>query len=222
LVWFKFVICILIIFLAGRRVAKYGDIIANRTGLGQLWMGLVVIALVTSLPELFTGISAVTIVDAPDLTIGDLIGANTFNLLNLALLDIAYRNGSILAASSPTHRLMGWFSLLLVLVVAVSIFVSTQFHPMAIGWIGWYTPVILILYCISMRQIFRFERQHPSTQETGVHQGEEPISLREAASLYSRNRGTPGRRTIKKNLSPFWYLRSLYHWCWNLAGSHRE
>jgi cation:H+ antiporter len=26
-----------------------------------------------------------------------------------------------------------------------------------------------------MRQIFRFERQHPSTQETGVHQGEEPL-----------------------------------------------
>jgi len=177
LVWFKFVICIVIIFFSGRRVAKYGDIIADRSGLGQLWMGLVVIALVTSLPELFTGISAVTIVDAPDLTIGDLVGANTFNLLNLALLDIAHRNGSLLAAASPTHRLMGWFSLLLVLVVAVSIFVSTQFHPMAIGWIGWYTPVILILYFVAVRQLFYYERQHPSTQETGVYQGEEPLRI---------------------------------------------
>ncbi len=176
MVWFKFVICILIIFFSGRRVAKYGDIIADRTSLGQLWMGLVVIALVTSLPELFTGISAVTIVDAPDLTIGDLIGANTFNLLNLALLDVAHRNGSLLAAASPTHRLMGWFSLLLVLVVAVSIFISTQFYQMAIGWIGWYTPVILILYFIAVRQIFYFERQHPSTQETRVYQREEPLS----------------------------------------------
>ena len=87
MVWLKLVICILIIFFAGQRVAKYGDIIAERTGLGRVWIGLIAVALITSLPELFTGISAVIIVDAPDLTVGDLIGANAFNMLNLALLD---------------------------------------------------------------------------------------------------------------------------------------
>jgi len=173
LVWLKLVICILIIFFSGKKVAKYGDIIADRTGIGRLWMGLVAIALITSLPELFTGISAIIIVDAPDLAIGDLIGANTFNLLNLALLDIAHRNGSLLAAASPTHRLTGWFSLLLALVVAVSLFVSAQFHPMAIGWIGWYTPVIIILYLLAMKQILHFEKRQPSTRETRIYSGDE-------------------------------------------------
>jgi cation:H+ antiporter len=175
LVWLKLVICILVIFFAGHKVAKYGDIIADKTGLGQVWIGLIAVALITSLPELFTGISAVTIVDAPDLTVGDLIGANTFNLLNLALLDIFHRDGLRLAAASPTHRLTAWFSLLMVLFVAVSIFVSNRFSPLAIGWIGWYTPVIFILYFISVRQIFHFERRQPQVQETVIYNGEEPL-----------------------------------------------
>jgi cation:H+ antiporter len=175
LVWLKLVICILIIFFSGQKVAKYGDTIADRTGLGQLWMGLIAVALITSLPELFTGISAVTLVDAPDLTVGDLIGANAFNMLNLALLDIFHRNGSLLAAASPTHRLTGWFSLMLVLVVAISISVSAWFYTMPIGWIGWYTPVIILLYFLSMRQIFYWERRQPATQETSLHRGEESL-----------------------------------------------
>ena len=175
MVWLKLVICILIIFFSGQKVAKYGDTIADRTGIGQVWMGIVAIAAITSLPELFTGVSAVTLVDAPDLTIGDLIGANAFNMLNLALLDIFHRNGSILAMASPTHRLTGWFSLLLVLVVAISIFVSAWFYAMPIGWIGWYTPAIILLYLLSVRQIFLSERRQPATQEASLYRGEESL-----------------------------------------------
>ena len=173
MVWAKFVACILIIFFSGRKVAKYGDIIANRTGLGGVWIGLIVVALITSLPELFTGVSAITLVDAPDLTVGNLLGANRFNLLNLAVLDIACRNSSLLATASPTHRLTGWLSLILVLVVAISLFISQQFYPMPMGWIGWYTPIIILLYLISVWIIFLFEQRQPSSQEAKFCQGEE-------------------------------------------------
>lgn len=175
MVWAKFIACILIIFFSGRKIARYGDIIADKTGLGGVWIGLFVIALITSLPELFTGISAVTLIDAPDLTVGNLLGANAFNLLNLALLDITRQNTFLLAAASPTHRLTGWFSLILVLVVAVSIFVSSQFYFPPIGWIGWYTPIIILLYFVLARIIFLFERRQPSSQETELDSGEQSI-----------------------------------------------
>jgi cation:H+ antiporter len=165
----------LVIFFSGQRVAKYGDIIAERTGIGQVWMGVIAIAAITSLPELFTGISAVTLVSVPDLTVGDLIGANAFNMFNLALLDIFHRNGSLLAVASQAHRLTGWFSLLLIVVVAVSIFISTRFYAMPIGWIGWYTPLIIILYVLSVRQIFHYERNHPPHKEAVVYQGDESL-----------------------------------------------
>ena len=158
-IWFKFIVCVLVIFFAGRVVAKYGDIIANKTGLGGVWVGLVLVAVVTSLPELFTGISAVTIVKVPDLTIGDLLGANTFNLLNLALLDIACQQGSLFRMIAPGHRLPALFSIILVMVIGISIFLSHHVSPMAIGWVGLYTPLIIIIYFIFARIIFRFEQQ---------------------------------------------------------------
>ena len=173
MVWIKFIVCILLIFFSGKNVAKHGDIIAEKSGLGRVWVGTIGIALVTSLPELVTGISAVTIVKVPDLAIGDLLGANAFNLFNLAILDIIHRNGSPLTTASPSHRLTGWFSALLVLTVAISIFVSHHFYPMPLGWIGWYTPVILLLYILAVRSIFAFERRESPSQEKVFIYGEE-------------------------------------------------
>jgi len=166
LVWVKFILCILIILFSGRAIARYGDIIARKTGLGGIWVGVVLLALVTSLPEVFTGISAVTLVDAPDLTIGNLFGANAWNLLKLAVLDIMYHNGSLLRAVSSTHRLTGWLSMVLVLVAAVSIFVSGPYPTLGIGWIGWYTPIIILLYLVFMWKIFRSEQRQSSPQTT--------------------------------------------------------
>ena len=52
-VYLKFTICAAIIFYSGKRVAKYGDIISEKTGLGGLWIGVILVAIATSLPEIF-------------------------------------------------------------------------------------------------------------------------------------------------------------------------
>ena len=88
LVWFKFIICAAVIVLAGSRLTKYGDIIAEKTGMCRAWIGLVLLASITSLPELSNGISAVAIAKIPDLAVGDLLGACMVNMFTLAMLDI--------------------------------------------------------------------------------------------------------------------------------------
>ena len=50
------------IFLAGRKLSHYGDLLAERTGLGKAWIGIILLATVTSLPELMVGISSSAIV----------------------------------------------------------------------------------------------------------------------------------------------------------------
>lgn len=176
MVWIKLIFCILVIFFSGRKVAKYGDIIAEKTGLGGIWIGLVLIAMLTSLPELFNGVSAVRLVDAPDLTVGDLLGANMFNMFNLALLDLFHRNGSLLAVVRQTHRLTGVFSLLLVSLVGLFILISSQSHTMGMGWIGWYTPAIIILYLAFVRILFLAERRQPPLTEAELIYGDIPSS----------------------------------------------
>ncbi len=175
MVWLKLAVCILVILVSGKAVAKYGDILAERTGLGRVWLGVIAIALITSLPELFTGISAATIVNSPNLAVGDLVGANAFNMFNLAILDITHRDSSLLASVvSPAHRLTGWFSLLMVGVVAIALLVSHFYASPALGWIGWYTPVILILYFVLVRQVFQYEKSHPSAPEAELYADAHP------------------------------------------------
>lgn len=166
MVWVKLAVCVIVILFAGQRVAKLGDIIAEKTGAGRVWMGVIAISLITSLPELFAGISAVTIVKEPDLTIGNLLGANAFNLLNLAMLDIFHRHGSIFTFASVSHRVTAWYSLLLLAAAAAGIFFSARYFTGALGWIGWYTPVLILLYMFSVRQVFNYEKKHEKREET--------------------------------------------------------
>ena len=75
LLWTGFIICTGLIIYSGAKLSRYGDIIAEKTGLGRAWIGLVLMASVTSLPELVTGISAVTFAGVPNIAIGDVLGS---------------------------------------------------------------------------------------------------------------------------------------------------
>ncbi|MFW6126118.1 MAG: sodium:calcium antiporter [Chloroflexota bacterium] len=167
MVWLKFIACILMIFFGGRAVARYADVISRRTGLGQAWIGVVLVAAVTSLPELFTGISAVAVVGKPALTLGNLLGANTFNLLNLALLDMVYGQRSIFRGISVSHRFTAWYSLALLATVVFFILFSWNIHPLALGWVGLYTPAIIALYLYSVRRLLGHERRERASRQAG-------------------------------------------------------
>ena len=83
-----FAACAVIIFFAGKKLSFYGDQIAEKTGLGKAWIGLILLASVTSLPELIVGISSSAMIGSADLAVGDVLGSCAFNLAILAILDI--------------------------------------------------------------------------------------------------------------------------------------
>jgi cation:H+ antiporter len=74
-VWTQYGLCLLAIGIAGVKLTDYGDSIADKTGMGGSWVGLVLIATVTSLPELAAGITASTIALVPDIAAGDVYGS---------------------------------------------------------------------------------------------------------------------------------------------------
>jgi cation:H+ antiporter len=60
-IWLQFVLCASPIGAAGYQLSRYGDVIAQRTGMSGSWIGLALLATVTFLPKLATGISSVTV-----------------------------------------------------------------------------------------------------------------------------------------------------------------
>jgi cation:H+ antiporter len=159
-VWLCFVVCLLVILFTGAKLCRYGDIIGHRTGLGGAWVGLVLLAGVTSLPELVTGLSAIVVVEAPDLAVSSVLGSCVYNLLIIAVLDFIYRPGTIYGGIQHGHSLSAGFGVVLLGAAASAIFLQNQpVGPIAIGHIGPYTIAAPIIYLIAMRSIFHFERR---------------------------------------------------------------
>ena len=70
-----FILCVSVILYAGTRLSYYGDLLAEVMGWGKMWMGMILMAAVTSLPELVTGVSALQLVDSPNMAVGNVIGS---------------------------------------------------------------------------------------------------------------------------------------------------
>jgi len=155
--WLGFIVCTSIIVYSGTKLSKYGDIIAEKTGLGRTWIGIVLMASVTSLPELITGISSVTYANVPDIAVGDVLGSCVFNMLILAILDTLYRPAPISTKAHQGHVLSAAFGLLLLSIVSASIFLREKIAP--IGWMGTYSFMFIVIYLTAMRLVFSYEKR---------------------------------------------------------------
>ena len=155
--WVEFIICSGAVIISGAYLAKYGDIIAEKSGLGRTWIGLILMASVTSLPELVNGISSVTIANAPDIAIGDLMGSCIFNLSIIALMDIMHGSSPIFSKAENSHLITAGFGTILIGIATVSILAGIDLP--SFGRIGAYTPLVILIYPLAIRSIFLFEKR---------------------------------------------------------------
>lgn len=142
---------------AGVKLTVYGDAISDKTGLGGNWIGFLLIGIVTSVPELASGISAVTLADAPDLAVGAIFGACIFNLSIIVILDLLYRRGSIYTSASQGHILSAAFGIVMIGFNGLGMDLAMNGESFALGHIGVYSPVILVLYLVAVYTVFNYE-----------------------------------------------------------------
>lgn len=98
-----FALCAGAIFFAGPRLASAAGELAERSGLGDTFVGTTLVAFSTSLPELVSTLAALRM-GAIDLAIGNIFGSNAFNMILFLPLDIL-QPGSLLAVASPKHAI---------------------------------------------------------------------------------------------------------------------
>lgn len=131
------------------QLARFGDIIAVRTRLGGMFIGLLLLAGATSLPEVLTSINSLAL-NTPDLAAGNLLGSNTFNMLILAMLDLVRRNERILRKAALKHALSGSLTTFL---IGLVVFFLLADIPLMIGWVGVDSLIIIGVYVFAMRLI---------------------------------------------------------------------
>lgn len=154
--WLEFAACLAVIGYAGFNLTRYADAIAEKTRLSASWTGLALLATVTSLPELMTGASAVTVAAAPNIAVGDVVGSSVFNLFLLAIVDFLRRGESIYAHASRGHIVSAAFGIALLGIVLIGLLLGDA-GP-TLGRVGWYSPVIVGVYALAIHTVLRYER----------------------------------------------------------------
>lgn len=153
--WAGFLACAALIVYSGTGLSRYGDVLAEKTGLGRSWIGLVLLATVTSLPELVTGITA-SVRGSADIAVGNVTGSCVFNLLTLALIDFG-REKPISTRAHYGHVISGGFGIILFSIICFGLFLGKRLGPF--GWIGPYSILFFILYLAAMRLEYVYERR---------------------------------------------------------------
>lgn len=175
MMWIKFSITAVLIVLAATQLAKYGDILAIRTRLGGMFVGVLLLAGATSLPEVLTSISSI-IQGAPNLAAGNLLGSNTFNMFLLAMIAIVNRKQRILRQAVQKHAVTGSLTVFL---IGLVVFFMVADIDVKIGWIGIDSLLIVIAYIVAVRLI-QGNSIHGSEPKLPISIPEGTASLRKA------------------------------------------
>ncbi len=156
IVWLVFLAAASAIFYAGRQLSHCGDIIAEKTNVSRGWVGFILLALITSLPEVATSLSAASLINSPDLALGNIFGSNLFNLLIIVLLDLIYSPAPVLSVVSKEHNLSAGLGVLLTSLAILGLITRSSAGFLGISLIAW---GILFAYLTGTRLLFKQARQ---------------------------------------------------------------
>ncbi len=165
--WLTFLASAVVIVVAGTKLSHFGDQLSDLTGLGGLWIGVILMAGATSLPEVFTTISA-SLIDAPDIAAGDLFGAVMTNMLTLGIIDQIFRQKQVWRQAAFGHTLVAALAMVLVALAGLFTLLKPDITRMALGID---TLILLVLYVLGMRLVYRqeyFSRQHEEAERVAA------------------------------------------------------
>lgn len=156
-----------VIFL-GALLAKYGDALATLTGWGRLFVGSILVALATSLPELSTNISAVRLtVPNPELAMGNVFGANMINMFTLAMVALLFGGRRFLQQIAPEQ---GYLIVLAAIMTGLGVLFAGLRLDVGFWQIGLSSVILLVVYGVGMRIVYVKRPQ----EEAGAGPEEDP------------------------------------------------
>ncbi len=138
----------IVIVLAGYRLTVIGDELAVRTGFGESLVGFVLLAAVTSLPELSTAVSA-AVIQQGDLVMGNIFGSNIFNLLIIGFVVLTLQRRKLVDGDEK-NVFTGTLGVALGGVAGLGL----------VSGFRWTGECLLVTYFFMMWLNYRFERKH--------------------------------------------------------------
>lgn len=148
--YLRLIVSVALVVAGGFWLAWAGSRIAGATGWGDGFVGVLFLALVTSLPELSVCLGAVKI-SAPEMALSNILGSNVFNLGIVFWADLAYGRSSILAGAGGPTLIAGGLGAVFVLLLALALQLK---RPAAVRVVMAINLAIILTYLAGLRWIF--------------------------------------------------------------------
>lgn len=152
MVYAAYIFLAILVVLFSVKLSVYVDALDKKTNLSGAFIGGVMLAAVTSLPELFTSLTAVLALDKPQLVQGDVLGSNVFNLCIIGGLMLFYSRAYQRSKISNSHKTSLFFGLIMYLFVMIAILNPIEI-PLGFINVNLMTILILIVYIISVKMM---------------------------------------------------------------------
>ncbi|MFH1790628.1 MAG: hypothetical protein ABH885_01415 [Candidatus Omnitrophota bacterium] len=132
-VWAKFAVLLFLIFVLGVWLANIGSRISGETRINESFVGNLILAASTSLPELSVSLAALRMGSA-DMCVGNIVGSNFFDVCIISGMDILYRKGPILADIGRINIFAGALAMVLTVILCLGLAVAAGRGRRNISW----------------------------------------------------------------------------------------
>lgn len=150
MIYLGYLVSVAIVIILAVNAARYANMLDRNSKLAGAFIGAVILAVVTSMPEFFTSISAVTVFNMPDFPAGNILGSNIFNLVIVSAAILIYRKKFSKAKISGIYVRVGVILLVMYALVA-SVF--GDIITFKIGHASVMSPIIIVVYLIVIAYI---------------------------------------------------------------------
>jgi cation:H+ antiporter len=171
-----FAVATAVVWLAGDRLARYGEIIADRTRLGQAFIGTLLLGVTVSLPEMTLSAVAAALGNA-ELAVNSILGGIGMVMVALAITDLVVGEEPLsVDVQHPVVLLGGAMVIMMLTVTGGGIAAGDRLLP-GVGVAGAWTTILAGLFIASVVFVKILQRYHPWTPDSvpeATHAGEQP------------------------------------------------
>ena len=173
MIWLEFALSATLLVVAAMKLAESADAVSLRTRLGGMFVGTLLLAGATSLPELLTALSSIS-QQVPELAAGSIFGSSMFNMLLLAVLDLINPRSRILRNVAVNHALSAGIAVLL---TSLAVFFLVADIGIEIGWVGLDSLIMIGMYWLGMVLIFSKNRAVVQLEQASPESGDQVMGL---------------------------------------------
>ena len=147
--WLGFGGAALVIAIASPFLAISANGIAEATGMASSFMGVLAVAVVTTLPEASVGVAAARR-RAYGLVLGNVYGSCVFNIAIVSFIEPVHAT-PVLESMASEHFIAGGMAVLL---MAMGLLVLRSYRTRTMGWLRGLAPIIAVAYPAGMIWVF--------------------------------------------------------------------